>query len=1219
MNVLLKNTIMSHDNCLFNQVDFDPNLGFDKGREPIIFKPTKYLILLLFLLKLTAFAQTPIQSYSWKNVTINGGGYVPGFVYSKAAKNLLYARTDVGGAYRWDNANRKWIPLSDFVTSGNQLGVISIAADPTDSNRVYMATGLYTNSWDPNGVFYSSTDKGATWTRSELPCKVGGNEAGRGTGERLQVDPNLPNKLLFASQEQGLFQSLDYGKTWTKVSGFTKNNCTFLEVDPSSGTKGTASKDIYVGTYDHLASNDTTFGGLYRSIDAGANWSYWAGQFAKVEPKDFDKPKISTPAIPNNLAFTGDNIYITMGNNLAPGTSNGYVVKYNKTAKSWTKIYPFSKNTQGGYNSLSVHPTNPNIVVVGTLGYWWPTSDRIYITVDGGTTWTDVRTKMKTNNKNTPHGGGMGWNSGLKINPFNPKQAVFGSGNGLWMTENLDKAFTNDSTLWVYENDDFEETVPLALASPPSGAELISGLGDIKGFVHLDVTKSPADNYHHHGNTYSVDFAENDPKIIVRAHDGGKRASISRNNGVTWTDFAAQAIGGDTRTNFVSISPNGINIVWSPSDSFSSVSSNGGASWALCAGLGENVYPKSDRVNSNFFYAIDNATGAFFRSTDGAKTFTKTATTFSFTGGMNIVPVFGREGHVWLSAGANGLHYTTNGGTSFVKIATVDEAYRVTFGRAATGASYPSIFIYGKIDGIVGLFRSDDTGATWIKINTKNQEFGRGFTRGISGDPKKYGRLYIGTDGRGILYGDIQGTGLCYEANLDESLNICKQSYAALNSYIPDNTFAFTWFKDGVKQSSTVSSLMISATGTYKVVATKAGCPTTQDEIFVQSKLLNVQNIVICKGETATLSVDKPSTYVWQNASNVQIGNTSQNFSVTPASTSNYFVKDIFTTNVMMGMASSTSGGWGLGGSFDVGQNVATLTVIDDVRLKGISFRVNGAGTKGVIRILDDKGNVVTTSTRSNLAVGMQEIPFDTLLKAGTYKIDAVGTTGSVQFQTDRVGAVFSIPNYATYAPVSWGYGIFFNLKFEVGNTCAPTPVTVTVNPVPVVSITSPANNATLGTDIFPINTTVTGTNMSNVSFYNGSSLLGTDATSPYSFTTTSMVNGTYTFSAIAKNTFNCTDTAKVTVKINKVVTDLETSSDLSSNINSYPNPFQESMKIVTSGSFSYVFYNTAGSEVEKGNGNGSIIVGESLPEGLYILKVKSDMIEKTLKVSKSK
>ena len=52
---------------------------------------------------------------------------------------------------------------------------------------------MYTNSWDPNnGQILISTDKGATFTPSSLPFKVGGNMPGRGMGEvRIPPDVNL--------------------------------------------------------------------------------------------------------------------------------------------------------------------------------------------------------------------------------------------------------------------------------------------------------------------------------------------------------------------------------------------------------------------------------------------------------------------------------------------------------------------------------------------------------------------------------------------------------------------------------------------------------------------------------------------------------------------------------------------------------------------------------------------------------------------------------------------------------------------------------------------------------------------------------------------------------------------------------------------------------------------------------------------------------------------
>jgi Bacterial Ig domain/Secretion system C-terminal sorting domain len=175
---------------------------------------------------------------------------------------------------------------------------------------------------------------------------------------------------------------------------------------------------------------------------------------------------------------------------------------------------------------------------------------------------------------------------------------------------------------------------------------------------------------------------------------------------------------------------------------------------------------------------------------------------------------------------------------------------------------------------------------------------------------------------------------------------------------------------------------------------------------------------------------------------------------------------------------------------------------------------------------------------------------------------------------------------------------------------------TMTVNPVPMVSITSPANNATLTTDIFPINVAVSGTNISNVSFYNGTNLLGTDASSPFSLTTPSLPNGTYTLSAIAKNTFNCTDTAKVTVKVNKVVTGTD-EEELIKNIQCFPNPFQDNLNLIANGRFDYTITDMLGNEIEKGIGLGQVSVGHSLPNGLYVIKIQAQNFERSIKVNK--
>jgi hypothetical protein len=44
-------------------------------------------------------------------------------------------------------------------------------------------------------------------------------------------------------------------------------------------------------------------------------------------------------------------------------------------------------------------------------------------------------------------------------------------------------------------------------------------------------------------------------------------------------------------------------------------------------------------------------------------------------------------------------------------------------------------------------------GASWVRINDDAHQFGMLGT--ISGDPRIYGRVYVGTQGRGIVYGDL--------------------------------------------------------------------------------------------------------------------------------------------------------------------------------------------------------------------------------------------------------------------------------------------------------------------------------------------------------------------------------------------------------------------------------------------------------------------------------
>ena len=111
----------------------------------------------------------------------------------------------------------------------------------------------------------------------------------------------------------------------------------------------------------------------------------------------------------------------------------------------------------------------------------------------------------------------------------------------------------------------------------------------------------------------------------------------------------------------------------------------------------------------------------------------------------------GLEGDLWIAA-FDRLYHATGAELVFSGLNNISEIHGFGFGRAAPGRNYPSLYLVGVINDVRGVFRSDDTGQNWIRINDDQHQWG--LVLHVTGDPKKSGRVYIGTHGRGILYGD---------------------------------------------------------------------------------------------------------------------------------------------------------------------------------------------------------------------------------------------------------------------------------------------------------------------------------------------------------------------------------------------------------------------------------------------------------------------------------
>src|SRR4051812_42317241 len=87
-------------------------------------------------------------------------------------------------------------------------------------------------------------------------------------------------------------------------------------------------------------------------------------------------------------------------------------------------------------------------------------------------------------------------------------------------------------------------------------------------------------------------------------------------------------------------------------------------------------------------------------------------------------PVFGRAGDICLAGETGGLWHSTNSGSNWTKLSNVTEAWTIGFGKAASGQSYPAVYMGGLIGSTYGIYRSDDGGANWTLMTDSAHQYG---------------------------------------------------------------------------------------------------------------------------------------------------------------------------------------------------------------------------------------------------------------------------------------------------------------------------------------------------------------------------------------------------------------------------------------------------------------------------------------------------------------
>ncbi|MHB8813872.1 MAG: WD40/YVTN/BNR-like repeat-containing protein [Steroidobacteraceae bacterium] len=711
-------------------------------------------------------------NYIWRNVTVGGGGFAPDIIFSRAERGLVYLRTDMGGVYRWSGRRQAWIPLEDGIAQSSYFGIESIAADPVDPNVVYVAAGMYAR--EPAAILRSE-DRGNTWQVFPTAFHMGGNEPGRGVGERLAIDPSDRSILYFGSRYDGLQRSTDRGERWSPVTSFPihgvgwraasrdETGISFVVIDPTSGAKGRPSRRIFVGVTDAGAQH------LYRSDDAGNSWM--------AVPR---QPRASLLPVHGELDSQGI-LYVTYSNGVGPnGVTDGAVFRYDTHSGHWADITPErgANRARGGYMGLGVDAQQPGTLVVATLNRWHP-GDILWRTRDGGRTWQNLRTSSSRDVSASPFllwGNPQAdfgwWMAGVAIDPFASGHAAYTTGATVYATPELLNANQSRRILWKPWVRGIEQTAVLTLVSPPQGPHLLSGFGDISGFAHEDLSRSPTEQFTHpvFANTDEIDYAGLQPNVVIRsgtpsrapAPGSGPGAPVlaySLDYGRSW-----QPLQPSGSTSAITVSADGrAFVVTAP---VPLVTLDHGRSWTPAQGLPGGAHAIADKVAPETFYALDFRSSALYVSTDGGRTFRPrvsrglpSSLEDDLPGSPEqqwpLIATPQKRGDLWVVA-REGLFHSTNAGRAFVRVDGGIFVVALGFGKAPPGRDYPALYALGVRGDTYAIWRSDDEGASWIRINDSSHEYGRRF-RCIAGDPRVFGRAYVGTDGRGIVYGQPRG------------------------------------------------------------------------------------------------------------------------------------------------------------------------------------------------------------------------------------------------------------------------------------------------------------------------------------------------------------------------------------------------------------------------------------------------------------------------------
>ncbi|MES3035770.1 MAG: hypothetical protein V4813_17330 [Gemmatimonadota bacterium] len=329
--------------------------------------------------------------------------------------------------------------------------------------------------------------------------------------------PQRKHEFYFGATGGGVWKTVDAGQNWSNVSdgAFSTGSIGAIRVAPSNPDV------VWVGTgSDGIRSNVIVGRGIYRSNDAGKSWTFRGlrdvGQIAAIviNPTNPDIALVAAQGLP--FAATKDRgVYRTI---------NG--------GETWEKMLFVNDST--GITDIVAKPDDPNTLYAaawyGVRRPWSIVSGSkddggIYRSTDGGTTWTKLAGGLPT---------GIIGKSNLAVSAAAPRRVYVlmeaeRPKAGVYVSDDAGDSWTRTTDMnalllrpFYYTNIDVD----------PTNADNVWVQNETM-WKSTDGAKTFAAVSTPHGDNHDIWFNPTDPNILVQSNDGG--ANVSIDGARTWS------------------------------------------------------------------------------------------------------------------------------------------------------------------------------------------------------------------------------------------------------------------------------------------------------------------------------------------------------------------------------------------------------------------------------------------------------------------------------------------------------------------------------------------------------------------------------------------------------------------------------------------------------------------------------------------------------------